>query len=308
MENLICPNCEKRFSTKTRIPLIIPCQEKHTICQNCILELFSSKKGYLKCPIDNTKCRLQEEDLEDLPKNKIIENCLNELLENSCRKHYNPLDNFCIDCSKKICKKCTMKKHREHNIRKLEEIEGEINDIFSYYRQTFGNIDFLSKDFHEKIIREGEKCLEKIDDHFIQIKNNLEKFVANKKNAIRNCIDERLKKQFSSRKQEKIITEWRNKSQQLLCEFDKAGNDEERLDVFSQLYFLKDEFPMKEIRAWESEMAQGINFIKSNFINFDDELNKSLCDLLNENSDGVLTLDDLRDTSEMKILPKSPSS
>lgn len=154
---LKCPICSNSYDGDNNIPLIIPCQEKHTICSQCLSSILS-KPGKFHCPLDGTT------PIHNKEKNNIefeLNKTFIEALDDSCSYHPNrKLDLICRQCRCKICLACEKKGlHQGHETVLLEEYEKKYISKLEETQRSFVKLNDIQSS-KEAILCSKEKELQ----------------------------------------------------------------------------------------------------------------------------------------------------
>ena len=190
---LKCPLCSHTYHNENNIPLIIPCQQNHTICSQCLSSLLA-KPGKFHCPLDGTSPIQKGEDKIEFEMNKAFI----QKIEDNCQHHPNrKLDLICKQCRCKICLACEKKgEHKGHEtilleeyerkfIMKLEEAQESVaklneiqslkqNVLKSREKELLETLDILINEHIEKVNTKKAKMQEEIKRFFDSLKRDQE--------------------------------------------------------------------------------------------------------------------------------------
>jgi len=199
---LYCPICYEVYDEQTRLPIIIPCGNGHTICATCIVYTWG-EDGRFVCPFDKIELYYYNGIVNELAKNRIVLDALEELKRDYCPKHpTRKLDLICNTCQSQICSACQLRgTHEGHEVVLVEEFDeevkkgskriknylSEIEDIFekiiTIVNQRQGILhDMINLKFHqyaERLKNAREFMRKQIEIHFAKMKEEIHSNVLN---------------------------------------------------------------------------------------------------------------------------------
>lgn len=233
MEALDCFLCSEPYNSTTKIPRFLPCG--HTYCSECCQIILEGKPS--ACPEDSTS--ISYTSVESIPKNQ----ALLKLLSNSkvCSIHKNKLEYVCINCKAQICSRCAlMGSHRDHEIKRVEEVKQEVFMQASLLVDMLEIIDKTENELSGTIMIKLEEVAELYDTkrseveknvrhEFSQMRNQLDLLEKNILKDLEKHFDEIENVIASSREFPKVIYkqagEWKNMARTLLETIDAKNQD-----------------------------------------------------------------------------------
>ncbi|XP_041471417.1 tripartite motif-containing protein 15-like [Lytechinus variegatus] len=132
LQGLVCPLCLDVFENAT----ILTCG--HTFCKEC-LEAYdeqSHELSYIVCPVCRDRTELGQDRVAGLTPNFSVKGLVDKINVEDGRRRpvycslHNALykDIFCEDCAEFICLSCYIHSHKEHVIKKKEELERNLKE------------------------------------------------------------------------------------------------------------------------------------------------------------------------------------
>lgn len=233
MEALDCFLCSEPYNTTSKIPRFLPCG--HTYCSECCQIILEGKPS--ACPEDSTP--ISYTSVESIPKNQ----ALLKLLSNSriCSIHKNKLEYVCINCKAQICSRCAlMGSHRDHEIKRVEEVKQEVYMQASLLVDMLEIIDKTENELSGTIMIKLEEVAELYDTkrseveknvrhEFSQMRSQLDLLEKNVLKDLEKHFDEIENVIASSREFPKVIYkqagEWKNMARNLLETIDAKNQD-----------------------------------------------------------------------------------
>ena len=121
-ESLNCPICYSRYAQFSSVPKSLP-SCPHTFCSECLKRILNEPTP--RCPLDRICIPSAIKHIDNLPNNlallQSIETTIDAMPE-TCTKHKLPLKFFCLEDSQKVCKKCLMYDHRDHEFEHINDL------------------------------------------------------------------------------------------------------------------------------------------------------------------------------------------
>lgn len=118
---LICNVCGFNFNLSSHKPKSLHCGNGHTLCAECINNIF--KSAYLpKCPFDRNVINSEKIEVNLLVCQMIEHNEQSKVF--SCPSHPNILaDSICLTERKMLCKFCNKDAHKKHNVKLIKDLK-----------------------------------------------------------------------------------------------------------------------------------------------------------------------------------------
>ncbi|XP_053488768.1 E3 ubiquitin-protein ligase TRIM39-like [Ictalurus furcatus] len=137
-QHYYCPYCEEKFTKRPKLKINITLREvsdrfkKKTVsdksqilCDICTDVKQKALKACLDCAVAFCPSHLDlHNNIMKNKKHKVI-NEVGNLEKYICQEHKKPLEMFCRDDQKCVCRVCTVTDHKNHNVIPLEEESGE---------------------------------------------------------------------------------------------------------------------------------------------------------------------------------------
>ncbi|XP_053488189.1 E3 ubiquitin/ISG15 ligase TRIM25-like isoform X1 [Ictalurus furcatus] len=133
-----CPYCKEKFTKRPEIKINITLREvadhfkKKTVsdkspvlCDFCTDVKQEALKSCLDCGVTLCSSHLDlHNNVQKYKKHKVI-NAVENLEKYICQEHERPLEMFCRDDQKCVCRFCTVTDHKNHKVIPLEEESGQ---------------------------------------------------------------------------------------------------------------------------------------------------------------------------------------
>ncbi|XP_053488773.1 E3 ubiquitin-protein ligase TRIM39-like [Ictalurus furcatus] len=137
-QHYYCPYCEEKFTKRPELKINITLREvadhfkKKTVsdksqilCDFCTGVKQEALKSCLDCGVALCSSHLDlHNNVPKYKKHKVI-NAVGNLEKYICQEHEKPLEMFCRDDQKCVCRFCAVTDHKNHNVIPLEEESGE---------------------------------------------------------------------------------------------------------------------------------------------------------------------------------------
>ena len=257
---LYCPICYELYDDQGRLPIIIPCGNGHTICATCIVNTWG-EDGKFACPFDKVELYYYNGIVNELAKNRVVLDALEELKRDFCSSHPSRrLDLICGTCQASICSACQLRgSHEGHEIMLSEEFDEQVQKSMKNVKKYLAKVEAV----FEKIIaivNQRQTALHEI------INDKFHVYVENVKDA-KKFMKSQIEIYFGKMKQEihsnvlnqgsetKQIIAWKTKAKEIASKDlkNKAINS----DNF-EVIKLDKTISSLQVDAWLAEKAQNI--------------------------------------------------
>jgi len=200
-----CPKCMTQFNSTSQIPLLLP-QCGHSLCQNCISQIFSNNS--IQCALCQ-KITNNISDISVLPKNlallQVQKNQIVTPIENNniaqggkndvvelCQIHNKKLEAFCMTDNSLLCIDCILLDgHKSHEIATIGDAAEKMRNLFTnqlsenqktglFLKSTLQNID----KHKEKLVEIHNERISKISAIFSEIIANIQNYENGLKNTV----------------------------------------------------------------------------------------------------------------------------
>ncbi|KAF4083725.1 hypothetical protein AMELA_G00119940, partial [Ameiurus melas] len=129
-----CPYCKEKFTKRPELKINITLREvadrfkkktvsdkSQVLCDFCTDVKQKALKSCLDCGVAFCSSHLDlHNNVQKYKKHKLI-NAVENLEKYICQEHERPLEMFCRDDQKCVCRICTVTDHKNHNVIPLEE-------------------------------------------------------------------------------------------------------------------------------------------------------------------------------------------
>ena len=129
-DTFLCPVCLENYQHTSHIPKFLsPCG--HNVCHVCLQQILVDNSSP-KCPT----CRnlIAKKDIHEYPTNLSILQVLDKLEDSifakvqDCKIHKSPKKFVCMTHFEEMCDICRQKKHKDHEVKTIEEIRKQATD------------------------------------------------------------------------------------------------------------------------------------------------------------------------------------
>jgi len=186
-ENLLCPICFSRYDSLEHLPLMVPICG-HTFCQVCIKNMINNKALEFQCPIDKRTMKLSHVSLDLFPKNYALSSISEEIPKERCQTHDKELELICITDRKRICYKCALVDHKDHEVKEDKDFKGFIRNRAGSLREYLGKVslneEIYLKNYLSSLKNQEQHLLKSIDSHF----ENFAKLLQEQKDILVNSV------------------------------------------------------------------------------------------------------------------------
>lgn len=308
---LYCPICYELYDDKARSPIIIPCGNGHTICATCIVNTWG-EDGKFCCPFDKVELYYYNGIVNELAKNRVVLDALEELKRDYCSQHSSrKLDLVCNTCQTQICSACQLRgSHEGHEVILVEEFDEEVEKSAKAVRKYLGEVEEIFEKII-KIVNQRQTILhEMINDKF--------RLYAEKLKNAREFMKKQIEHHFKKMKEEihsnvlnqgtetKQILSWKTKAKEITTKGTAKKSFEDGLNVIKQ----KKAASNLAIEKWLEEKKQNILKLEGKldkmWLEFEKEFENSL--YTGGNNDFQVTCETFMDNLNTEIVPKNKPS
>ncbi len=203
------------YDLNLHIPRIFPCFD--TICQWCIIEMFTKRQDELTCPQCRAVHKTWGKGFKAFRQNKyIIPNLQNDKEEKTssgprfiqCETHKRKLTLFCREdtCMRAICSKCLTQNHKFHDVQDIEDrhemyserVKKRIDNVNEKKNNLLKAKDEMTKEFdaaQTEMESTRNEIIRIVNYKFNKIKRHCETMKANNAQNLQrkiDCLNEKL--------------------------------------------------------------------------------------------------------------------
>ncbi len=256
---LYCPICYEVYDEQSRIPIIIPCGNGHTICATCIVNTWG-EDGRFVCPFDKVELYYYNGIVNELAKNRVVLDALEELKKDYCSQHPSrKLDLICNTCQTSICSACQLRgSHEGHDVVLVEEFDEEVAKSSKIIKKYMSEIENIFEKIIHIVNHRQTELHEMINTKFHQYAERL-------KNA-RDFMKKQIEQHFSKMKEEihsnvlvqgpetKQILAWKMKVKEMTNKNSRKKSMNDDFEIIKQNKMASS----LEIENWLNEKKQNI--------------------------------------------------